>query len=192
MSYPRRHSIEFGENLLWAPPAGAATFFVWHKQVPDDSAPRWVQARGYNIATHAPIVIPDQVTALSLGGGGVTGSWQALIALFDGYDNEVVLVTAQDAAGKLISSDRYALPSPNSTDAASMAAQERKLLQTLLVQRANLALVAGHAKVTTPDGTMVERVDLAALDRRVAELRARIVWFDHAAAGNALPRAEYW
>ena len=113
-TYPRLHSIEFGEGVLWTPPAGAATFFVWHKQAPDDSAPRWAQARGYNIATHAPIVIPDQVTALALGGGGVTGSWQTLISLFDGYDPEVVLVTAQDAAGKLISSDRYALPTPNS------------------------------------------------------------------------------
>ena len=191
-TYPRLHSIEFGEGVLWTPPAGAATFFVWYKQVPDDSAPRWVQARGYNLATHAPIVIPDQVTALSLGGGGVTGSWQALIALFDGFDNEVVLVTAQDAAGKLISSDRYALPSPNSTDAASMAAQERKLLQTLLVQRANLAEVGGHAKVSTPDGTMVERVSHAAIDRRVAEVRARVRWFELAAAGNTMPRAEHW
>ena len=192
MSYPRRHSIEFGENLLWTPPAGATKFFVWAKQALDDSAPRWTQVAGFNLATNAPIVIQGETTALSMGGGGVTGSWQTLMSVFDGYDNEVVLVTAQDAAGNLISSDRYALPTPNSTDASYMAATERKLLKVLLVQRASLAEVAGHKRVVTPDGTEVERMDLAALDRRVGELRARIVWFDHAAAGNTLPRAEYW
>ena len=33
---------------------------------------------------------------------------------------------------------------------------------------------------------------LAVFDRRIAETRARIAWFEQAAEGNALPRAEYW
>ena len=42
------------------------------------------------------------------------------------------------------------------------------------------------------EGEGHELMELAALDRRVAEIRARIVWFDSAAVGNSLPRAEYW
>ncbi len=136
--------------------------------------------------------MPTSPLFCNLGAGGVAGSWQVLIGLSDGFDAEVAMVTAQDVAGRLLCIDRYFLPAPNSTDAAAMAATERKLLHVLLTQRASLAEVAGHTKVSTPDGTMVERMDFAALDRRVAELRARIVWFDTAAMGNALPRAEFW
>ena len=49
-----------------------------------------------------------------------------------------------------------------------------------------------QAKVMQTEGDGHELMELAALDRRVAEVRARIVWFDTAAAGNALPRAEFW
>ena len=89
--------------------------------------------------------------------------------------------------------DLFFLPAPTSIDPATVAAQERKVLKQLLAQRSGLAdLVGGHAKVTTPDGTSVERIPLAVLDRRIAEVRARIAWFEQAAAGNALPRAEFW
>ena len=34
---------------------------------------------------------------------------------------------------------------------------------------------------------------IAVIDRRIAEVRARDgVWFEQAAQGNTLPRAEYW
>ena len=191
-TYPRLHSLDFGESLLWNPPAGTDQFFAWNKRGADGSAPRWVQVQGWNVPTGSVIAIDGEVTTLALSADGVAATWQVLVALFDGFDNEVALVTAQDAAGKLITADRFALPAPNSTDAAHMAAQERKVLETLLVQRANLAEVGGHAKVSTPDGTMVERVSHAAIDRRVAEVRARVRWFELAAAGNTMPRSEHW
>ena len=53
-------------------------------------------------------------------------------------------------------------------------------------------LVGGHVKVRTADGTEVERIPIAVIDRRVAEVRARIAWFEAAARGNGLPRAEFW
>ena len=47
-------------------------------------------------------------------------------------------------------------------------------------------------RIATGDGEGDgEMMDLAALDRRVAEVRARIVWYETAAGGNALRRAEY-
>ena len=55
-----------------------------------------------------------------------------------------------------------------------------------------MAAAGGRAKVTGTEGEGSELMDLAALDRRVAEVRARIVWFDTAAGGNSLPRAEHW
>ena len=42
------------------------------------------------------------------------------------------------------------------------------------------------------EGVGDEYESLAALDRRIAETRARVAWFEAAAEGNALPRAEHW
>ena len=150
---------------------------------------------------------------------GINVGWQLALGLFDGHDPEVLMVTAltpglrargpvlgrRKARGnekstlaasldgaKVMSVDRYRLPTPNSTDAGTIAAQERRLLQTLLNTREKVAASSGQAKVMQTEGEGHELMELAALDRRVAEVRARIVWFDTAAAGNALPRAEYW
>ena len=172
--------------------AGAACFIVWAKTVAADAAPRWLQVAGYDAANDTPIAVTGQSTALAVASTGVTGDWQTLVGLFDGYNPQVVMVTAQDAQGRPMTMDRYSLPAPNSTDAATIAAQERKLLQKLLSAREAVAETGGHAKIKTPDGSELERVELAALDRRVAEVRARIVWFETAAGGNALPRAEHW
>ena len=51
---------------------------------------------------------------------------------------------------------------------------------------------AGHVKVSTPDGTEVERMPIAVIDRRIIEVRARIRWFELAAEGNTMPGAVYW
>ena len=59
-------------------------------------------------------------------------------------------------------------------------------------ERAGGPAVGGHVKVSTPDGTQVERMSIAVIDRRISEVRARIAWFEQAAQGNTLPRAEYW
>ena len=42
------------------------------------------------------------------------------------------------------------------------------------------------------EGGGEEFESLAVLDRRIAETRAQISWFEAAAEGNNLPRAVYW
>ena len=102
------------------------------------------------------------------------------------------MITSMTPDAKVMSIDRFRLPTPTSTDASTIASQERRLLQTLLNTREKVAASGGKAKVMQTEGEGHELMELAALDRRVAEVRARITWFDTAAMGNALPRAEYW
>ena len=202
---PSRHELEFGEGLSWSPPEGAARYHVWGKTPAfshaDDpagtsgaggAAPRWRQLAGYDVAGDAPIAVAGQATTLTLGLDGVTATWEIVAAAFDGLDPELALITALDARGGAISIDRYTLPVPESTGAATIAAQERAYLQSLLNARARVAGAGGLARLDASDGTSIERMDLATLDRRVAEVRARIAWFEQAAAGNVLPRMEFW
>ena len=189
---PARHELSFGESLSWNVPAGAAQYFAWRKASVDDASPRWIQSAGYNVLNQSHITIAGESTTLALGRAGVTAAWNTLIGLFDGYDPEVAMITAQGTDGRPISIDRFAVPRPNSSDASTIAAQERKLLQELLTARSNVAQVGGHAKLADPSGTAIEYVELAALDRRVAEVRARVAWFEAAARGNTLPRQEMW
>ena len=102
------------------------------------------------------------VAEIAPNAGGIELDWQGAFSLFDGHDPEVLMVSALNGAGRVICIDRYVLLSPNSTDAAAIAAQERRLLRTRLNSR-----------------------------ERVAEVRVRAVWYETAAGGNALPRIEY-
>ena len=198
---PSRHELEFGEGLTWLPPALAARFYVWDKTPAfsraDDSgtdggaAPRWVQVAGYDIAGDAAIEITGQETTFELSVLGVTATWAIIAGAFDGFDPELAMITALDADGLVLTIDRYSMPNPESSAAATIAAQERAYLQSLLNVRSALG-GTGHARVSSPDGTEVERMDIAVFDRRVAECRARIAWFEQAASGNAIPRSEMW
>ena len=188
-----RHDIDFGEALRWEPPAGTAEFFVWAKKTADGSAMRWRRIAGYSLLTHQPVAVPESGGPIQIPGGRLDMAWSDLLMVFDGYDPEIVQVTAHDADAKLISVDLFTLPAPTSTDPAAIAAQERRVLKDLLEMRLGLAgMHGGHVSVKTPDGTEVERMPIAVIDRRVAEVRARIAWFEQAAEGNTLPRAEYW
>ena len=141
----------------------------------------------------AALDVPGKRPAgIGITAAGVTVEWQDALALFDGHDPEVLMVSALDGNGRVACVDRFALPSPNSSDAATIAAQERRLLQTLLNSRERVAGAGGVVRADGGEGIGHELIDLAALDRRVAEVRARIVWYETAAGGNALPRAEYW
>ena len=119
-------------------------------------------------------------------------TWAALMALSQGLMTEIVQVISYDGDGKATTIDRYSVPAPSSTDANVIAAQERKVLQNLLVARETAASTGGRKKVGEETLGEVEYESLAVLDRRIAEVRARIVWFEQAAAGNVLPRQEYW
>ena len=161
------------------------------------NSPRWAQVAGYDVENDVALDFPVVVAAkpvpnIEVTADGIEVGWQLALGLFDGHDPEVLMVTALAGDAKVMSVDRYRLPTPNSTDAGTIAAQERRLLQTLLNTREKVAASGGQAKVMGTEGEGHELMELAALDRRVAEIRARIVWFDTAAAGNSLPRAEFW
>ena len=188
-----RHDIDFGESLRWEPPAGTAEFFLWAKQTADGSAMRWKRVGGFNVLTDAPITVPEATGAIQIPMGRLDMAWGDLLMTFDGFDAAVLQVTAHDANARVISVDVYTLPAPTSIDPASIAAQERRVLADLLKMRLGLsAMHGGHVSVTTPDGTSVERMPIAVIDKRIGEVRARIAWFEQAAQGNTLPRAEYW
>ena len=190
---PKRHELEFGEGLVWTPPDLAESFYVWDKTASGESlAPRWIQVAGFDLLTDTPIVIEGQASTFTIDAGGVTASWETVAGAFDGHDPELAMITAGDAQGRAMSIDRYSVPNPESSAAATIAAQERAYLQSLLTTRANVAASGGFAKQEDPSGTSTELMEIAVLDRRVAETRARIAWFEQAAAGNSLPRAEFW
>ena len=190
-----RHQIDFGERVHWTPPAGTAEFYVWSKLTADNAAMRWRRLGGWDIARDAPVSLPDAPggQGVSISNGEVALDWPDLLMMFDGFDNEIFQITTLNGEGRAVTRDVYSLPAPTSTNASTIAAQERKLLQQLLAMRSGLAdLVGGHVKVETPDGTSVERMPLAVLDRRVAEVRARIAWFEAAAAGAVMPGLALW
>ena len=92
------------------------------------------------------------------------------------------------AGGKAIQRTIFRIPAPSLIDPGVIAAQERRTLQSLLLARDQRAGAGGVIKVF--EGGEFE--SLAVLDRRIAECRARIAWFEDAAEGDPLPRAEYW
>ena len=110
------------------------------------SAPRWVQVAGYDIAADFPIDIADQETPFSLSLLGVTATWAIVSASFDGFDPELAMITALDADGLVVSIDRYSMPNPESSAAATIAAQERSYLQALLNTRSAVADSGGFAR----------------------------------------------
>ena len=192
-----RHQIEFGEGVRWTPPPGTGAFFAWGKHADADTAMRWRRLAGWDVANNQAVSIPDAPSGrgVQLSAAIVAMNWTDLLALFDGFDSEIMQITthADEAALALLTRDVFMLPAPTSTNAATIAAQERRVLKQLLAMRTGLAdLVGGHISVKTPDGSEVERMPIGLLDRRISEIRARIAWFEEAAAGNDLPRAVYW
>ena len=53
-------------------------------------------------------------------------TWSDLLLVFDGFDPELFQITAHDEDMRVISKDLYSIPAPTSTNAASIAAQERR------------------------------------------------------------------
>ena len=94
--------------------------------------------------------------------------------------------------GRALQRDIYAVPAPSATDAAVIATQERRLLQSLLIARKRAAGSGGIKRRDSGGGIGEEYEPLAVLDRRIAGVRARIAWFEQTDAGNILPRLEAW
>ena len=59
---------------------------------------------------------------------------------------------AYDGDGRAMQIDRFAVPAPNATDASTIAAQERRLLQTLLLSRERAAGQGGVRKADHGQG----------------------------------------
>ena len=207
-------NLHYGESLTWAPPAGTAKYIGWLKTAlqpyVQNSAqtavthtafgaapPSWAEIGGYDIAGNAVIPSPhsdggkdtfaDVATA-----DGVTVQWATLIALADGLDSEVFQIVSYGADGRAIQLDMVSVPAPLATDASVIAAQERAVLQTLLLARIEAAGQGGAKRITLGEDTETEFENLAVLDRRIGEVRARIAWFEQAAGGNIMPRQEHW
>ena len=189
-----RHHVDYGEGVHWTPPAGTAIFYAWRKFTSDNAAMRWRRIAGWNIAGNGPVVLRDAPDGgISLPNAEVSLDWESLVSLFDGFDAEVLQITTLDGEGRAFTRDAYSLPAPTATNASTIAAQERQVLKDLLEMRLGLAgMHGGHVQVTTPDGTSVERMPIAVIDRRITEVRARIKWFELAAEGNALPGLSLW
>ena len=92
MSYiATRHNVGFGEGVKWAPPEGAASFFVWVKHTAVDSAMRWRRVAGWDVANNVviPVAIPVGAAEFRVSRAEVVLNWEALLSLFDGYDPEI-------------------------------------------------------------------------------------------------------
>ena len=206
---PNQHRIEYGEVLSWSPPEGAVKFLVWSQPrvVSYDDlgvgasevayggpAPAWTECGGYDIAADLKIT-PEKGTPLpgaEASGTGVTVTWAALMALSGGLLTETVQIIAYNSDGKATQIDRFSVPAQASTEASVIAGQERRLLQSLLIARERAAATGGVKRRGGGDAGEEEFESIAALDRRIAEVRGRIAWFEQAAQGNTLPRAEFW
>ena len=219
MNFDRR-LIDYGESLDYEPPDAATSFMVWARsdiaagnlapgvvnELTDygGTPPAWRQIGGYDIAGAAFVEADDGPTVKSLdtlapveglddalSADGFSVTWGTLTRIADGLGSEILMVTAYDN-GRLIGRTVYRIPAPSSTDAAVIAAQERQQLQSLLNARDRAAGNAGIVKRQDSEGGAEEFESLAVLDRRIAEVRARIAWFQEAERGNPLPRLEAW
>ena len=190
-----RHNIEFGERVHWTPPTGAAEFYIWLKVDDESAAMRWRRIAGWDLTRNRPVTITDAPDGrgILLITGEINLDWATLLTAFNGYDAEVMQITTLDGDDRLFSRDLYSLPVPTTVDAATIAGQERGVLAKLLKMRSGLAsMEAGHIRVRDPSGTEVERMEIAVIDRRIAEVRARIHWFELAADDDIMPRATLW
>ena len=206
---PNQHRLEYGETLSWSPPEGAVKFLVWTQPrvfTFDDlgvgatesayggPAPAWTEAGGYDITADEKIT-PEKGAPLpgaEATVAGVSVTWAALMTLSQGLMTEVLQIIAYDTTGKATQIDRYSVPAPSSTDASVIAAQERRVLQNLLAARETAAATGGRKRIGDDTLGEIEYENIGVIDRRIAEVRSRIAWFSQAAAGNTLPRQEFW
>ena len=167
-----------------------------HLQYSDDAVyggatPAWTEIGGYDIAGDKVIEGKDGFDEPAVA-AGVTLQWDTLVRAASDFDAEIIQIVSYDGDRLAALIDLYAIPPPLASEATAIAVQERKYLQTLLVARDRAAGTGGIKQRQRGEGSGEEFESLAVLDRRIAKVRARIAWFESAAAGNIAPRQEHW
>ena len=167
-----------------------------HLQYSDDAVyggatPTWSEIGGYDIAGDKVIEGKDGFDEPAAA-AGVTLQWDTLVRAASDFDAEIIQIVSYDGDGRAVQIDLYAIPAPLASEATAIAAQERKYLQTLLEVRDRAAGTGGIKQRQRGEGSGEKFQSLAVLDRRIANVRVRIAWFESAAAGNIVPRQEHW
>ena len=154
---------------------------------------------GWNILTDAFIPPPEftgSITAPATGfedvasAAGFAVDWNTLAtATASGLREALMVVAYVDGLATL--KTMFRVPASSAIDPVVIAAQERRLLQSLLLIRDKRAGSGGIIKQDQGEAGAEEFESLAVLDRRIAECRARIAWFEQAAEGNDLPGAAW-
>ena len=208
--------LDFGEDANYSPPPGADRWSAFrHSNIMPTmgeggygnanityggSPPQWTLIGGWDIAADEYIPLPEFTPPLEApatgfehvaSAAGFAASWYTLAtAAADGLRSILMAIAYVD--GKAMHKTIFRVPPPAAIDATVVAAQERRLLQSLLLARDARAGAGGVIKADHGEGSGEEFEGLAVLDRRIAECRARIAWFEQAAEGNDLPRSTYW
>ncbi len=208
--------IEFGEDANYSPPTGADRWSAFSRtdllSVLNDEPmgsplithgghpPQWAIIGGWNVTADAFIPPPStdgqpraNVTGFedAASTAGFAIEWDTLTAASATGLREILMVLAYED-GRAVRRTIFRTPASSAIDPTVIAAQERLLLQSLLRTRDQRAGSGGIIKHDHGEGEAEEFESLAVLDRRIAECRARIAWFEDAAEGNNLPRLEAW
>ena len=208
--------VEFGEDTAYSPPPGADRWSAFRRTdlmpamseagFPNPNIthggepPTWTIMGGWDIAADQYLPLPKFTGSLEAPATGfeqaasVAGfaiEWDTLVSATASGLREALMVIAYQnglATHKTI----FRVPAASAIDPTVIAAQERRQLMSLLQVRDQRAGSGGIIKHVHGEGGAEEYESLAVLDRRIAECRARIAWFEQAAEGNNLPRATYW
>ena len=207
--------IEFGEDARYSPPASADRWSAFSRtdilsSLNDEARgsplithgghpPQWVIIGGWDIT--GGVYLPPPSTTESpranvtgfedaASAAGFAIEWATLAAASASGLREPLMVLAY-VDGKAVMRTIFRTPASSAIDPTVIAAQERLLLQSLLRTRDQRAGSGGIIKHDMGEGSGEEFESLAVLDRRIAEARARIAWFEQAAEGNDLPGAAW-
>ena len=207
--------VEYGEDTRYSPPPGADRWTAFRRTdimgamseagfanpniTYGGEPPTWAVMGGWNILTDAFIPLPEftrSITAPATGfehvasATGFAVDWNTLASATASGLREALMVVAYEN-GRATHKTMFRVPAASAIDPTVIAAQERRLLQSLLLTRDKRAGSGGIIKQDHGEASGEEFESLAVLDRRIAECRARIAWFEQAAEGNDLPGAAW-
>ena len=207
--------VDFGEDTRYSPPPGADRWSAFRRTdiMPAMSEagfanpnityggepPAWAIMGGWDIAADQYIPLPQftgRLTAPATGfehvasAAGFAVDWNTLARATASGLREALMVIAY-RNGLATHKTIYRVPAASAIDATVIAAQERRQLMSLLQVRDKRAGAGGIIKHDHGEAGAEEYESLAVLDRRIAECRARIAWFEQAAEGNDLPGAAW-